>query len=81
MKTKTQIAIDFYNKGNLKKALSIFKTFKMNLTKHERDVLITAYECLSGSMSFYTQLGIDCNAIEKESKQIIENKLMKHEKI
>ena len=81
METKTQKAINFYNQGNLKKALSIFKTFKMNLTKHERDVLTTAYECLSGSLSFYTQLGVDFNAIENESKQIIENKLMKHGKI
>ena len=77
MKTKTEKAIELYQSGNFTKALAIFKTFRLNLTKEERDTLITTHEFLNGSEAFYTQMGYNIEELEKQSKQIIENKLIK----
>ncbi len=74
MDTKTQQALDFYKNGDLKKSLSIFKTFKMGFTKDEKNTLSTAYEILTGKESFYKQLGIDTVKELKIAKDILNKK-------
>ena len=49
MRTKTEKAINLFESGCLKEALSIFRTFRIGFTKEERRTLKIAYECLSGS--------------------------------
>jgi hypothetical protein len=76
METKTSIATELYNAGNFKEALAIFKTFKMGVNKAERDVLITTHEWLAGNGEFYATIGYNYDQLEKESRSIIENKLI-----
>ncbi len=74
MDTKTSQAIEYFKKGDYKKALSIFKTFKIGFTKDERDLISTAYEVLSGKESFYKQLGIDTKKELSKAIDLIKNK-------
>ena len=63
--------------GNLKEALSIFRTFRIGFTKEERRTLQIASESLSGNSLFYQQLGIDTNKEIEKSKSIIASKYLK----
>lgn len=74
MKTKTATAIEFFKNGNLEKAFSIFKTFKVGFTKDEKRNIEIAYESLSGNAKFYQSLGIDVYNCCKASVQIIQTK-------
>jgi hypothetical protein len=56
MKTKVQQAVELYEKGDLKKALRIAKTFKIGLTKEEQSQLARGYECIV-HQAFYTMIG------------------------
>lgn len=62
--------------GNLKEALSIFRTFRIGFTKEERRTLQIASESLSGNSLFYQQLGIDTNKEIEKSKSIIASKYL-----
>ena len=76
METKTNKATSLLRSGNLKEALSIFRTFRIGFTKEERRTLQIASESLSGNSLFYQQLGIDTdNEIEK-SKAILVSKYL-----
>lgn len=62
--------------GNLKEALSIFRTFRIGFTKEERRTLQIASESLSGNSLFYQQLGIDTNKEIEKSKSILVSKYL-----
>ena len=76
METKTNKAISMLRTGNLKEALSIFRTFRIGFTKEERRTLQIASESLSGNSLFYQQLGIDTNKEIEKSKSIIASKYL-----
>lgn len=77
METKTQKAIELYLAGNFKKSLAIFKTFKLNITKNDRDILITTYEWISGHDKFYANMGYNLKDLKNQSKDIIEKNFIK----
>lgn len=76
MRTKTEKAINLFQSGCLKEALSIFRTFRIGFTKEERRTLQIASESLAGNASFYQQLGIDTNKEIERSKSIIASKYL-----
>lgn len=76
METKTNKATSLLRSGNLKEALSIFRTFRIGFTKEERRTLQIASESLSGNASFYQQLGIDTATEIEKSKSILTSKYL-----
>lgn len=76
METKTNKAISMLRTGNLKEALSIFRTFRIGFTKEERRTLQIASESLSGNSLFYQQLGIDTDKEIEKSKSILTSKYL-----
>ena len=58
METKTNKAISMLRTGNLKEALSIFRTFRIGFTKEERRTFQIARDILSFNYLFYQRLGI-----------------------
>ena len=58
METKTAQAVRLFQSGETKKALAIAKTWRLGLTKPERDALVLAYECMVHP-DFYQKLGTD----------------------
>ena len=62
--------------GNLKEALSIFRTFRIGFTKEERRTLQIASESLSGNSLFYQQLGIDTDKEIEKSRSILTSKYL-----
>ena len=77
METKTNKAVLLFRSGQLKEALSIFRTFKVGFTEDERRTLQIASEAISGNSSFYRQLGIDTDKAIEKSKSIITSKYLK----
>jgi hypothetical protein len=77
METKTKQAQEKYIAGDFIGSLRLFHTFRIGMTKDERDVIKTAYEIMTGKGSFYAQLGIDTDAIVNQSRDIIETKLIR----
>jgi hypothetical protein len=77
METKTSEALALFKAGKIKEALRIFSTFKIGLTKQDREVLKTAYECLSGKASFYKSIGIDTEQVVKSAELFIQTKYSK----
>lgn len=78
MVTKTEQLREFWNKGNIKKALSIFKTFKIGISKEDKRTVEIAYETLTGKGNFYTSIGIDTEAKCNEANQIVSLYLTKN---
>lgn len=76
METKTNRATSLLRAGNLKEALSIFRTFRIGFTKEERRTLQIASESLSGNSLFYQQLGIDTDKEIEKSKSILTSKYL-----
>ncbi|WP_298546691.1 hypothetical protein [uncultured Parabacteroides sp.] len=76
METKTSKATFLLRAGNLKEALSIFRTFRIGFTKEERRTLQIACESLSGNSLFYQRLGIDTNKEIEKSKSILVSKYL-----
>lgn len=71
METKTSKATTLLRSGNLKEALSIFRTFRIGFTKEERRILQIADEVLSGNASLYQQIGIDATKEVEKSLQLL----------
>ena len=61
MRTKTEKAINLFESGCLKEALSIFRTFRIGFTKEERRTLQIASESLAGNENFYQQIDLSVN--------------------
>ena len=77
MITKTQTAISLFQNGEEAKALSIFKTFKLGLTKDERDTLTIAHEITAGKSDFYESLGYDSDEVLTKAREIIKLKYLR----
>ena len=75
--SKTEQAINLYKSGELQKALRIFKTFKMGLTKEESSIIKTAAELSAGTSTLYLQMGINKDLLTNQAKEIIERKFIK----
>ena len=78
MRTKTEKAINLFESGCLKEALSIFR---IGFTKEERRTLQIASESLTGNGNFYQQLGIDTDYMISKSVEIITEKYLSNEKV
>lgn len=63
MTNRTTQLRQYLEKGELKQALRIFKTFRKSLDAEERRTVEIAYESLTGKEAFYRSLGIN-TAIE-----------------
>lgn len=53
---KTDLAVEFFQQGNVKEALKIAKTFKIGLTYEEHKQIVRGYECMVHG-DFYRQIG------------------------
>ena len=62
---KTDAVKEAVASGEMKKALRIAKSFRINVTAEQRDAMSRAYECIVHP-EFYRQIGVDIqSAIEK----------------
>ena len=62
---KTDAVREAVAAGEMKKALQIARSFRVNVTADQRDAMSRAYECILYP-DFYRQIGIDTQkAIEK----------------
>ena len=62
---KTDAVREAVAAGEMKKALQIARSFRINVTADQRDAMSRAYECILYP-DFYSQIGIDTQkAIEK----------------
>ncbi len=63
--SKSAMMRDHFHAGRMKKALAIAKTFRIGLSKEERETIIRAYECMVWPEQ-YRALEIDVTeAVEK----------------
>ncbi|MBQ8714278.1 MAG: hypothetical protein IJ552_03605 [Prevotella sp.] len=69
--TKTEKAIQLLSAGELKRALAIFRTFRMGFTNEERRTMEIASDSLNGHASFYAGLGIDTEAEIGKCRQLL----------
>ena len=74
MITKTARAIQLMREGNIAKALSIFKTFKMSFNKDEQKTIQIASETMNGMAKFYISLGYNVKQFQTEAIEIINKK-------
>ena len=81
MRTKTEKAINLFESGCLKEALSILRTFRIGFTKEELRTLQIASESLAGNKNFYQQIGIDTDSMISKSVEIITEKYLSNEKV
>lgn len=72
--TKTAQALQRYKAGDLKGALSIFATFRMEFSKDEKRAIQIAHETLSGHGHFYESLGINTCKMIESAKLVINSK-------
>ena len=71
--TKTDQMKEHFKNDDMKKCLSIAKTFKMNFTKAEQKIISRAYEMFSNEV-FFKALGYDFAHELKTAKSIIKEK-------
>lgn len=74
--TKTEKAIQLLSAGDIKRALAIFRTFRMGFTKDERRTMEIASDSLNGHAGFYTGLGIDTEAEICKCRLFLERKYL-----
>lgn len=74
MITKTETAKNLFSSGKIKEALKIFKSFKIGFSAEEKQILTTAYECMSGNETFYQSLNIDTEQTKTQAISIIQQK-------
>lgn len=76
MVKKTELARKAFESGNIKEALRIAKTFRLGLTKEERDALVRGYECMVHP-EFYRMLGKDPQAEIERGLRVFKEKILK----
>lgn len=76
MKKKTEQAIEAFENGRQKEALLIASTFRIGLTKEERDALIRGYECLVHPQ-FYRMIGKEPAEEISKGIQVFQEKVQK----
>lgn len=78
MRKKTDMAREAYDRGDVKAALRIAKTFRIGLTKDERDALVRGYECMVHP-EFYQMLGKDPAREIEKGVRVFSRKIAKAE--
>jgi len=78
MVTKTEQLRQFWKQGESKKALKIFKTFKIGITKEQKRTIEIAYEVLTGKENFYISLGIDTAKECQKATEILNDYLIQN---
>jgi hypothetical protein len=73
--TKTELAIQYFQQGEIGKALKILSKFH-GFSKEEQRCLQIASECYSGNSLFYESLGIDVEKIISEATACIEKSII-----
>jgi hypothetical protein len=80
-KTHRDKARMFIEKGDLKRAIRLAKTFDVTYNKEELGILDIAYETFSGKEIFYKQLGVDTSLNKQKAIKLLdrlfEDKAMK----
>ena len=74
VKTKTSKALALLKDGETRKALAIFRTFRMGFTRNEKRTIQIASDALNGFGRFYSDLGIDASLEVKKAIQIVRQK-------
>lgn len=74
--TRTGKAVMLMKGGDIKGALSIFRTFRIGFTNEERRMLEIASESLNGHASFYRSLGIDTQQAIDSSLALLTKKYL-----
>ena len=69
--TKTEQALKYFKEENYKKALAIFKTFKIGFSNEESKQICRAYECMTNSR-FYSQM-FNCDEEITKGIEIVRN--------
>jgi len=76
MITKTSKAVQLWREGKKQQALSIFKTFKLGLTKEEQNTLRIASEMEAGLSNIYQALGYQKDQVFNEASAIVERNFL-----
>lgn len=74
IQSATDKAVGLWVEGDKSKALKIFATFKLGLTKEERNIIKMAHEINAGNESFYQKLKIDTESVKYQAAAIIMDK-------
>ena len=67
---KTDIVREAVAAGNMKKALSIAKDFRLGISKEQRSLMAGAYECMVHP-AFYTSIGTDLSQAIQEGISVV----------
>ena len=67
---KTDLVREAVAAGNMKKALSIAKDFRLGISKEQRSLMARAYECMVHP-AFYTSIGIDLSQAIQEGISVV----------
>ena len=67
---KTDIVRGLVSDGDMKKALSIAKDFRLGISKEQRSLMARAYECMVHP-AFYTSIGIDLSQAIQEGISVV----------
>ena len=67
---KTDLVREAVAAGNMKKALSIAKDFRLGISKEQRSLMTRAYECLVHP-AFYTSIGIDLSQAIQDGISVV----------
>ena len=76
LETKTKRAVELLKDGQTKKALAIFRTFRLGLTQGERRTIQIASEVVSGHAHFYQSIGIDTDLELEKALVILRSKYL-----
>jgi len=68
---KTDIVREAVASGNMKKALSIAKGFRMGITKEQHDDMTRAHECMGTSAEFYRSIGFDVDECVRKGIEVL----------
>lgn len=69
--TSTEKAINFWKAGDKIKALKMFKSFKLGVSKAETRIMQIAYEMQTGNDTFYINIGFQKETIVAEAEGIV----------
>ena len=67
---KTDIVRGLVSDGDMKKALSIAKDFRLGITKAQRSAMTKAYECMV-HLAFYISIGTDIPTAIQEGVTVL----------
>ena len=67
---KTDIVRGLVSDGDMKKALSIAKDFRLGISKEQRSLMARAYECMVHP-AFYTSIGTDLSQAIQEGISVV----------